>query len=71
MTAEQYLLTSKEVSEILKLHPTTVMRWYRRGILPGVLLNQGRKKSCVRFRGEDVKRLIRNGLAHTATRVEG
>ncbi len=57
-TGEQ-LLAAPDVARKFKVHPKTIFAWAASGRLPSVRL--GRR--CVRFRLEDVERLIRDNLS--------
>ncbi len=52
------LLTAEEVGQILRLKPATVYEAAAAGRLPSVRLWQGRRKSLVRFRPDDIERVI-------------
>ena len=56
-TAEIELLTLKEASEMLKVHPQTLRLWDRKGILKAVRFGQ---RGDRRYRKEDLVRLIKN-----------
>lgn len=43
-------LTPDEVAARWDLHKATVLRMFHSGILPGITLSQGKKRSTVRFR---------------------
>jgi excisionase family DNA binding protein len=47
-------LTRKQVADLLSVHPATVSRWAKRGILAHFLTPTGQ----VRFLREDVERLM-------------
>lgn len=49
------LLTLKQASEILKVHPNTLRSWDKKGILKAVHLGLKRAR---RYRVEDIKRLV-------------
>jgi excisionase family DNA binding protein len=51
MTALERLLTAREVSERLAVSPETVLRWTRRGELPGLRLPSG----AIRYRPADLE----------------
>lgn len=59
------LLTPKQVSEKLGLELSTVYRWAWARRIPSVKVG-----SCLRFRGSDIERLIREGF-RPALREEG
>jgi len=54
---EQEFLTAKEVSRLLKIHPSTPYKWIKRNALP--FFRVGEK--CVRFRRADVESFIEQG----------
>ena len=52
------LLTAEEVGKILRLKPATVYEAASVGRIPCVRLWKGRRKTLVRFRVEDIDRII-------------
>lgn len=50
------LLTLKDVSRILKVHPNTLRQWDEKGILKAVRFGQRRDR---RYRKEDIEKLIK------------
>ena len=54
---EQEFLTAKEVSRLLKVHPSTPYKWAKRNAFP--FFRVGEK--CVRFRRADVESFIEQG----------
>lgn len=52
------LLTPEQVAEIFSVKPQTIRDAVWRGKLPCVRLWTGRKKSLIRFRREDIEKLI-------------
>ena len=54
---EQEFLTAKEVSRLLKIHPSTPYKWIKRNAFP--FFRVGEK--CVRFRRADVESFIEQG----------
>ena len=55
---DRQLLTATDVGRILQVHPKTIFLWASQGTLPAVRL--GRR--AVRFRREDVERLVADRL---------
>ena len=55
----EQLLTADEVARLLHLKPSTVYDAAARGRLPSVRLWQGKRRAVVRFRLEDIEKLIR------------
>jgi excisionase family DNA binding protein len=54
-TAEfEPFLTTREVAERLRIAPTTVLRYYDEGVLPGRRLHRGPRRP-VRFRWSEVE----------------
>lgn len=49
------LITLKEASEVLKVHPNTLRAWDTKGILVAVRLGERRVR---RYKIEDIKKLI-------------
>jgi excisionase family DNA binding protein len=49
------LLTLKEASEILKVHPNTLRAWDKKGILVAVRLGE---RKIRKYRKEDIENLI-------------
>ena len=56
------LLTAEEVGQLLRLKAATVYEAAASGRIPCVRLWKGRRKSLVRFRSEDIDRLVRERL---------
>lgn len=50
------LLTLKEVSKILKVHPNTLRQWDQKGILKAVRFGQRRDR---RYRKQDILNLLK------------
>jgi excisionase family DNA binding protein len=50
-----HLLTARAVAELLDLSPETILRWTRRGELPGIRLPGG----AVRFREDELDGWLR------------
>ena len=63
------LLTADEVAGILRIKPATVYEAAATGRIPSVRLWRGRRKSLVRFRAEDINRIIRERTSSTSTGV--
>lgn len=53
------LLTPRQVAEILAVQPVTVYAAAANGKLPYVRLWEGRRRALIRFRREDIEKLIR------------
>ena len=58
MKTSERLLTAEEVAELLSIRVATVYDAASDGRLPVVKLWQGKRRSLVRFRQEDIERLI-------------
>ena len=58
-TQENSLLTAEQVAVILNLKPSTIYDAAARGRIPCVRLWQGRRRAVVRFRREEIEKLIR------------
>ena len=52
------LITLKEASETLKVHPNTLRLWDKKGILVAVRIGE---KKIRRYRKEDILKFIENG----------
>lgn len=52
------LLTAEQVARLLNIKPSTVYDGVARGRIPVVRLWKGRKRPLLRFRPEDIDRLI-------------
>lgn len=61
MSGERLLLAS-EVADLLRVSRSTVYEWARLGLLPSVVLRQGRGRAVRRWRPEDIKALIEANL---------
>ena len=55
----QRLLTLKEVSDMLRVHPNSIRRWSDAGLLPAVRLGE---RGDRRFRVRDVERFLEGHL---------
>jgi predicted site-specific integrase-resolvase len=53
------LVTIERVARRLGVKPSTVRAGVKRGLIPAVVLWRGKRRSLVRFRVEDIERLIR------------
>lgn len=49
------LLTTREVAELLHIHPNTVRKWYKQGILKGYRIGP---RGDRRFPKEEIQRLL-------------
>ena len=52
------LLTVREVAERLRVRPTTIYAAAKRQVIPHVRLWQSRSRALIRFRAEDIEKLI-------------
>ena len=52
------LLKAMDVAALLNLKRSTVYDLARRGLIPYVILATGKRRSLIRFRREDIERLI-------------
>ncbi len=60
------LLTTRETAAYFRVHPTSIRRWTRAGLLPCVRIGTGSaSRRTVRYRVEDLRRLAAK-LAGTA-----
>jgi excisionase family DNA binding protein len=53
---EEYL-TAKEVSQLLKIHPSTPYKWIKKNAFPFFRLGE----KCVRFKKSDIESFIQQG----------
>ena len=51
------LLTAEEVAKILKVSPSAIFKWAKRGIIPSYRLHE----KCLRFKITDVKAFVEGG----------
>ena len=51
------LLTAGDVARILKVSPSVVFKWSKRGIVPAYRIHE----KCLRFKREDITALIEKG----------
>ena len=51
------LLTAEEVAKILKVSPSAVFKWAKRGIVPSYWINE----KCLRFRSSEIETFIERG----------
>jgi excisionase family DNA binding protein len=61
--SESALLTVNEVSEMLRVDPTTCRRWIKSGALDAVTLPHKNKRQSYRIKKETLEKLLDN-LAH-------
>ncbi len=52
------LLLAQDVAKLLNIRPATVYALVERGVLPHVRIAQGKRRSLLRFRVEDITRFI-------------
>ena len=52
---DEKLLTPDDLAKRWDIHRATVLRLFHAGILPGVVLNQGKQRTTVRFRPQAVE----------------
>ena len=52
------LLTVNEISEVLRVNPTTVRRWIKSGALGAVSLPHANKRCAYRVKKETLKKLL-------------
>ena len=64
------LLTAEDVARLLRLKPATVYEAAASGRIPCVKLWKGRRKALIRFRSEDIERLIRDRAVPTIVPAE-
>jgi excisionase family DNA binding protein len=57
------LMTAEEVAGVLRLKPATVYQGAQDGKIPCVRLWKGNRRDLVRFRREDIERLIETGTS--------
>ncbi len=55
---ETPLLTAEDVARLLNIKPSTVYDAAARGRIPAVRLWEGRRRPLIRFRREDIEKLI-------------
>ena len=51
------LLTAEEVAKILKVSPSAVFKWAKRGIIPSYRIHE----KCLRFKKPDIEALVEKG----------
>ena len=51
------LLTAEEVAKILKVTPSAIFKWAKRGIIPSYRLHE----KCLRFKIPDVEAFVQRG----------
>ena len=62
------LLDAKEVAEMLSVKVTTVYAWVKARIIPAIILTQGPRKSCIRFRRSAIERWVQQRERESRTR---
>lgn len=62
---EEPLLTAEQVARLLNVKTSTVYDGVARGRIPAVRLWEGRKRPLLRFRREDIARLVEARLVNT------
>ena len=63
----QELLTPQEVAGILKVSPSAVFKWAKKGVLPSYRIHE----KCLRFKMGDVEDFIEKGKGAGLTRKKG
>jgi len=53
------LLTAKETAKLLNIRPVTVYAWTKQGILKGIILKQGKRRT-LRWKLEDIREFLNN-----------
>jgi excisionase family DNA binding protein len=61
----QRLLTLKEVSDMLRVHPNSIRRWSDTGLLPAVRIGE---RGDRRFRLQDVERFLQGHLPESRSK---
>ncbi len=51
------LLTADEVAHILKVSPSAVFKWAKRGVIPSYRVNE----RCLRFKMPDIEAFVEKG----------
>jgi excisionase family DNA binding protein len=51
------LLTAEEVAKILKVSPSAVFKWAKKGIIPSYRIHE----KCLRFKKPDIEAFVENG----------
>ncbi len=59
------LLTAQQVARRLNIRIATVYAAAYDGRIPCVRLWRGQRRSCIRFREQDIETLIKDGTIHT------
>ena len=59
LVMEKELLSVEDVARRLNVRPSTVRAGVKKGVIPAVVLWQGKRRSLVRFEPEAIERLIR------------
>lgn len=54
------LLTPRQVAEILAVQPVTVYAAAAQGKLPCIRLWEGRRRALIRFRRDDIEKVLRD-----------
>ena len=62
MNQEEKLLNTRDVAEILKINESAVYKWTDQGRLTYIDLGNGGGKRCLRFRKQDLEKLIEERL---------
>jgi len=55
---EQSLITVEDVARRLGIRPSTVRVGVKKGVIPAVVLWSGKRRSLIRFRPDDIEKLI-------------
>ena len=58
MDGNKAYLAPKEVAEMLALSQQTILRLYRAGILPGIPVTIGKRKSTIRFHKPTIEKWL-------------
>jgi len=53
----EQLLTAEEVAKILKVSPSAIFKWAKRGIIPSYRIHE----KCLRFKKPDIEAFVEKG----------
>ena len=54
------LLTAKDVAERLRVGVSTVYAWAEQGHIPSIVLSEGTRRRCIRFREQALEQWVRD-----------
>ena len=60
---DQVLMTAKEVANFLKVSPSAIFKWAKKGIIPSYRIHE----KCLRFKKSDIETFVEEGKGRELT----